>query len=74
MEQPLRVVLVGCGGISRTWLNSIVEIPALEMVGLVDLRDEAAKARAEEMGVARARVSLSHAGGMAVALVVLEGD
>ena len=33
-----------------------------------------AKARAEEMGVARTMLSLSHAGGMAVAVVILEGD
>jgi predicted dehydrogenase len=51
MEQMLKAVLVGCGGISRTWLNSIMKIPALEMVGLVDLRDGAAKTRAEEYGL-----------------------
>ena len=57
MAQPLRAVLVGCGGISRTWLNSIVEIPDLEMVGLVDLQEEAAKTRAEEYGLQDALVS-----------------
>jgi predicted dehydrogenase len=56
MAKPLRAVLVGCGGISRTWLDSIVEIPALEMVGLVDLREEAARTRAEEYGLQDALV------------------
>jgi predicted dehydrogenase len=56
MEQLLKAVLVGCGGISRTWLDSIVEIPALELAGLVDLREEAAKTRAEEYGLQGALV------------------
>jgi predicted dehydrogenase len=51
MGQLLKAVLVGCGGISRTWLDSIVEIPALEVVGLVDLREGAARTRAEEYGL-----------------------
>ncbi|MBN1259496.1 MAG: Gfo/Idh/MocA family oxidoreductase [Anaerolineae bacterium] len=33
----LRAVLVGCGGISRAWLEAIPGIPGLEIVGLVDL-------------------------------------
>lgn len=56
MAKPLRAVLVGCGGISRTWLDSIVEIPALEMVGLVDLQKEAARTRVEEYGLQDALV------------------
>jgi predicted dehydrogenase len=56
MAKPLGAVLVGCGGISRTWLDSVVEIPALEMVGLVDLQEEAAGTRAEEYGLQDALV------------------
>jgi holo-[acyl-carrier protein] synthase len=33
-----------------------------------------AKERAEELGVKRVLISLSHAGGMAVAIVILEGN
>ena len=51
MAQPLRAVLVGCGGISRAWLNPIREIAGLDLVGLVDLREEAARKRADEFGL-----------------------
>ncbi len=50
MTQPVKALLVGCGGISRAWLNAIKDIPAVAMVGFVDLRAEAARARAEEYG------------------------
>jgi predicted dehydrogenase len=50
MEDTLRAVIAGCGGISRAWLNAIRDIPALEMVGFVDLLPEAAQARADEYG------------------------
>jgi predicted dehydrogenase len=51
MAQPLTAVLVGCGGISRVWLDAIVQIPDLKMVGLVDLLEEAARTRAGEYGL-----------------------
>ncbi|MBS1251183.1 MAG: 1,5-anhydro-D-fructose reductase [Anaerolineales bacterium] len=44
----LRAVLVGCGSISQTWLDAIQEIAGLEVVGLVDLEEEVAEARAAE--------------------------
>ena len=50
MADQLRAVLAGCGGISRAWLNAIRDIPALEMVGFVDLREQAAKDRVREYG------------------------
>jgi len=56
MEQSIRAVLVGCGGISCAWLDGIVKIPGLEMVGLVDVRDEAARDRADEYGLPDALV------------------
>ncbi len=50
MTQTIKAVLVGCGGISRAWLNAIKEMPDVTMVGFVDLREEAARARAEAYG------------------------
>ncbi len=44
---PLRIVLVGCGGISRAWLDPASKCDELAIAGLVDLdlgRAEAAKA------------------------------
>ena len=46
-----------------------------DAVGAPSLRlDGAASARAEALGVTRAPLSLSHAAGVAVAVVILEGD
>ena len=50
MTNPIKALLVGCGGISRAWLNAIKDMPDVAMVGFVDLREEAARARAEEYG------------------------
>lgn len=48
MTQHLRAVLAGCGGISRAWLKPAAAIEGLEIVGLVDLLPETARARADE--------------------------
>lgn len=48
---------MGYGGISRAWPDAATEIPGLEMVGLVDLREEAARKRADEHGLHEAFVS-----------------
>ncbi len=50
MSRPFRVLLVGCGGISREWLGAVQRLPDLELVGLVDLSLEAAQTRAAEFG------------------------
>jgi predicted dehydrogenase len=55
MNEPLRVVLAGCGGISAEWLKAVAQLPDLAIVGLVDLRHEAAVARAAEFGLTTAR-------------------
>lgn len=47
---PLTAVLAGCGGISRAWLNAIRDLPDLQMVGFVDLIEDAARGRAAEYG------------------------
>ncbi len=57
MERALRAVLVGCGGISRAWLDAIGPISDLEVVGLVDLEKAAARRRADEYDLRDALVS-----------------
>lgn len=51
MTRPFRVLLAGCGGISREWLGAAQRLPDLELVGLVDLSLEAAQARAAEFSL-----------------------
>jgi predicted dehydrogenase len=47
--RKLRALLVGCGGMSRAWLDTIVTMPEeVEMVGLVDVIENAARTRASE--------------------------
>ena len=56
-ERPLRAVLVGCGSMSRAWLDAARAISNLEIVGLVDLVAPAAYHRAAEYNLTRAVVS-----------------
>ena len=51
MADKLRAVLAGCGGMSKRWLQVANDIADLTMVGLVDIREEAAWQRAEEFGL-----------------------
>ena len=51
MKQPLRALLVGCGGISSAWLESTQHLPNVELVGLVDLNIENAQAQAKQFGL-----------------------
>jgi len=57
MAEKIKVVLVGCGGMSRRWLEVAKGIRNLEIVGLVDIREEAARKRAEEFGLQDAVIS-----------------
>jgi predicted dehydrogenase len=47
----LTAVLVGCGAMSGRWLEAIAKIDDLQLVGLVDVNMDRAKARAAESGV-----------------------
>ncbi len=58
MNETLRVVLAGCGRISGAWLRSAGDIAGVEVVGLVDVREEAARARADEFGLQAAVVGV----------------
>lgn len=44
-------ILVGCGAMSRAWLEAARQIDGLSIVGLVDLEVERARARAAEFGL-----------------------
>jgi predicted dehydrogenase len=50
----LKAVLAGCGGMSRAWLKPAREIAGLEIAGLVDVIEDAARARAKEFGLSGA--------------------
>ena len=47
----LRAVLVGCGLMSRAWLEAVREIDGLSIVGLVDIDVARAEGRAAEFGL-----------------------
>lgn len=46
-----RAVLVGCGGISRAWLDAIMPMEQVQLVGLVDLVRASAEERAAQYGL-----------------------
>ncbi len=47
----VKAILVGCGAMSRAWLEAASGIPGLSIVGLVDLDEERAHGRAAEFGL-----------------------
>lgn len=49
--QSLRVVLAGCGGMSREWISTARGMEGVEIVGLVDMVPAAAQTRREEFGL-----------------------
>jgi predicted dehydrogenase len=57
MTSKIRALLVGCGGISRAWLRAIKDMPEVDMVGFVDIIQDAAQERAQEFGYESALVS-----------------
>ena len=50
MPDTIRTVLVGCGGMSRRWIQVAQKLPDLDLVGFVDINEEAAKTRAADYG------------------------
>ena len=46
-----RVVLAGCGGISRAWLEAIQLFDDVELVGLVDLRSESIEEKIDKFSI-----------------------
>jgi predicted dehydrogenase len=59
MNHLLRIVLVGCGGISKTWLTSAKEIADISIVGLVDLHEATAQQRKVEFQLTDAKVGVA---------------
>ena len=55
-KKIIRAVLVGCGGMSRAWLNVAKERRDLHIVGLVDIDLNTAKSRAKEYGLDSVRI------------------
>jgi predicted dehydrogenase len=52
----LRIVLVGCGAMSREWLRVATQTPELEIVGLCDLIEDAARARQSEFNLEHSQI------------------
>ena len=57
MAETIKVVLAGCGGMSGAWLGVAKGIPDLEIVALVDIREEAARKRAADFELPDALIS-----------------
>lgn len=55
-ENQLKIVLAGCGSISRTWVESAIAYPGLEFVGLVDLNPDNAHKVQEEFQLGQIRL------------------
>lgn len=53
---PRRLLLVGAGGMGRAWLETILAEPRAELVGVVDLDLEAARAALAAVGAAQVPV------------------
>lgn len=50
MAKQLKVVMAGCGGITRAWLDAVRDIPEVRMVGFVDINEQAARDRRSQYG------------------------
>ena len=53
----MRAALIGCGEMSRTWLQAARQIEGLTIVGLADLDAGRARGRAEEFGLGEAMIA-----------------
>jgi len=56
MSDKIRIVLAGCGGMSGRWLEVSKSLPDVEIVGLMDIREEAARKRSEDFGLENAAI------------------
>ncbi len=48
---PIRVVQVGCGGMAQGWVERSIKKPGLQVVGLVDIRRQAAEDTAKKFNL-----------------------
>jgi len=51
LEQRYRIVVAGCGAMSNAWIGYAKERADADIVGLVDIREESARAAAERQGL-----------------------
>ena len=51
MAKKQQVVLAGCGGMSRAWLNVAQQMNDVDIVGLVDIAPENARQHAEQFNL-----------------------
>lgn len=58
-SENIACMLVGCGGISRAWLEPLRAMPDADIVALVDVRREQARQRQQEFGLDNALVATS---------------
>ena len=56
MAGNLKIVVVGCGGISALWFKTLQTASDVSVVGIVDLREEAATKRKADYQLTEARV------------------
>jgi predicted dehydrogenase len=56
MQKNIRAVLVGCGGMAKGWIDAAKANGLVDLVGFVDLREDAARQRAADAGVPDARI------------------
>jgi predicted dehydrogenase len=54
MSDVLKIVVVGCGGISDLWFKGVKEVPDIAIVGLVDLYEASALKKKQEHQLAEA--------------------
>jgi predicted dehydrogenase len=56
MSNMLKIVIVGCGGISGGWFKAAKELADVSIVGVVDLFEASALKRKEEFGLTDAKI------------------
>ena len=54
--KKIRTVLVGCGSMSGAWLDAALALPQVEIVGLVDVVEEAAQKKSVQYQLAQAAI------------------
>ena len=57
-RQKVRIVLVGCGGMSGVWLDAAQKNTDVEIVGLVDIVEDSARKKATEFHLEHATVGV----------------
>ena len=56
MSDFLKIVVVGCGGISNRWFRAVKEIEGVTVAGVVDLLEAAAHKKKQEYELSEARI------------------